>query len=207
MGTPRWPSVALALALAVQPALALQDPQTQQAEPRAAGNGAKTGGTRAPPSYGPVLYVNGKPVADTGRRDPAEVHDEADTGANPATPAAATPATPQDQPAQQRQQHQQQQQRRQQAARHHPAWQAGNAPMAPRPLHGEPGTVSQGVPIPPPAAAPQPVVPSSSVINGCQGSACMDSSGKTYNGIGSGNAGVDSSGRLCSRTGTTVQCF
>lgn len=181
MGVSRWLAVALCAAWTMAPALAATAAQT----------GAPAA---APAPYGPVLYVNGKPVADRARRAPAEVHDEADTGANP----AAAPSPPQAQP-QTRQQRQ--------AARRRPAWQNPNEPMAPRPLRADEARTAQGVPVAPPLAAPQPVVPSSSVINGCQGSLCTDSSGKTYNGIGSGNAGVDSSGRLCSRTGTTVQCF
>jgi hypothetical protein len=77
--------------------------------------------------------------------------------------------------------------------------------MAPRPLRADQAGVPRGVAIPPPLAAPEPVVPSSSMVRGCQGGFCTDASGKSYN--GSGNAGVDSSGRLCSRTGATVQCF
>lgn len=165
------------------------------ARARGPGNGVSTTGTEATPSYGPVLYVNGKPVEDTGRRNPSEVHDEADTGINP----AAQPAEPQaSQTLKQRQKHQ--------AARRHPAWQPETEAMAPRPLHGEPSTASAGVPIPAPGAAPEPVVPSSNVINSCQGGFCTDAAGKTYN-IGRGNAGVNSNGRLCNRTGATVQCF
>jgi hypothetical protein len=78
--------------------------------------------------------------------------------------------------------------------------------MAPRPLRaGETPPATAAVPIPPPLPAPQPTVPSSSVIRACQGIACTDAAGKTFN--GSGNAGVDSIGRVCARTGTTVQCF
>lgn len=162
---------------------------------RVAGNGVSTSGTEAAPTYGPVLYVNGKPVEDTGRRNPSEVHDEADTGINP----AAQPAEPQaSQTLKGRQ--------KRQAARRHPAWQPETEAMAPRPLHGERRTASNGVPIPSPSAAPEPVVPSSNVINSCQGSFCTDAAGKTYN-IGRGNAGVNSNGRLCNRTGATVQCF
>jgi hypothetical protein len=62
-------------------------------------------------------------------------------------------------------------------------------------------------PAPAPATAPQPVVPSSSVVGGCPGGVCADASGTSYNGAGSGNAGVSSTGRLCTRTGVTVQCF
>jgi len=88
--------------------------------------------------------------------------------------------------------------------------------MAPRPLRaGDAPPATAAVPIPPPLSAPQPTVPqpaapqpaapSSSVIRACQGIACTDAAGKTFN--GSGNAGVDSNGRVCARTGTTVQCF
>ena len=195
MGYQRWAAAPLGLALVL--AWTLAPAQT-------------TGDKPSPQSYGPVLYLNGKPVADQGRRDPAEVHDEADTGANPAAAAAQPRSRQPDQQGQQarqaqQQQQQQQQQRRQQAARRHPAWQTGNEPMAPRPLREGEARAAQGLTIPPPAAAPQPVVPSSSVINGCQGNFCTDASGKSYN--GGGNAGVDSGGRLCTRTGTTVQCF
>jgi hypothetical protein len=179
------PDEAGSAATGARPARAGADANT-----RAAGQGERQG-SEPPPAYGPVLYVNGKPVADSGRRDPAEVHDEADTGANPATQPQTQP------PGQQRQPRQ--------APRRRPAWTPANEAVAPRPLHGEQNAASQGVPVPPPAAAPQPVAPSSNVINGCQGSACMDSSGRTYNMPGS--AGVSSSGRLCTRTGTTVQCF
>jgi hypothetical protein len=78
--------------------------------------------------------------------------------------------------------------------------------MAPRPLRSGTAPPATGaVPIPPPLAAPQPTVPSSSVIRACQGIACTDAAGNTFN--GSGNAGVGSGGRMCTRTGTTVQCF
>ena len=78
--------------------------------------------------------------------------------------------------------------------------------MAPRPLRaGEAQPTAAAVPIPPPLPAPQPTVPSSSVIRACTGIVCTDAAGNTFN--GSGNAGVNSSGRLCARTGTTVQCF
>ena len=189
MGTPRWLAAALILAW-----------MAPQVEARQAGSAAQ-----APAPYGPVLYVNGKPVTDPVHRDPAEVHDEADSGANPAAQPSAPQSAPQSREAQTSSQKQQGQ--KQQAARRHPAWQAQNEAMAPRPLHGDPAPAAQRLPIPAPGAAPQPVVPSSNVINSCQGGQCRDASGTTYNGIGSGNAGVNSSGRLCSRTGATVQCF
>jgi hypothetical protein len=62
------------------------------------------------------------------------------------------------------------------------------------------------VPVPPPVPAPQPQTPSSRTLNSCAGGACTDAAGGTYN-LGPTGTGVSSSGRLCSRTGTTVQCF
>jgi hypothetical protein len=53
--------------------------------------------------------------------------------------------------------------------------------------------------------APQPIVPGSSPVN-CGGGLCTTPSGGTVN-LGAGNAGVNSGGRLCARTGATVQCF
>ncbi|NIA54917.1 hypothetical protein HAV22_14865 [Massilia sp. TW-1] len=94
---------------------------------------------------------------------------------------------------------------RRRAARRHPAWQP-TGPMAPRPLRaGESPATTDAVPIPPPFTPPQPVVPSSSAVRACQGIVCTDAAGNAFN--GSGNAGVGSGGRTCTRTGATVQCF
>lgn len=53
----------------------------------------------------------------------------------------------------------------------------------------------------PPAPAPAPVQ-----LNSCVGNFCTDAAGSTYN-SGTGNAAVNSQGRLCNRVGTTMQCF
>ena len=144
-------------------------------------------------SYGPVLNPRGQQNGDTVRKDPAEVHDETDTLAREALPPEKQLTD------------KQREELRRRAARRHPAWQ-GAGPMAPRPLRaGEAPPATAAVPIPPPLPAPQPTVPSSSVIRACQGIACTDAAGNTFN--GSGNAGVNNSGRACARTGTTVQCF
>ena len=144
-------------------------------------------------SYGPVLHPRGQQAADPVRKDPAEVHDETDTLAREAPPPEKQLTD------------KQREELRRRAARRHQAWQ-GTGPMAPRPLRaGEAPPATAAVPIPPPLPAPQPTVPSSSVIRACQGIACTDAAGNTFN--GSGNAGVSSSGRACARTGTTVQCF
>jgi hypothetical protein len=163
-------------------------------------------GKPPPPSYGPVLHPRQPQAADPARKDPAEVGDETDSLAREA------PAQSQQQLQQQLQQQSQQQLREQsqnprQAQRRHPAWQSVG-PLAPRPLSaGESAAIGAGaVPIPPPAQAPQPVVPSSQPLNSCIGGVCRDAAGGTYN-MGPTGVGVSSSGRLCSTSGTTVQCF
>jgi hypothetical protein len=171
-------------------------------------NAQAQAGTPAPRlSYGPVLTVRGRQVADTVRKDPAEVRDETDTLARESTPQPQNPqltdggARSQDPQLSARQLEEQ----RRSAARRHPAWQ-GEGPMAPRSLRaGEAPPATAAVPIPPPLPAPQPTVPSTSTIGACQGIACSDAAGNTFN--GSGNAGVSSSGRVCARSGVTVQCF
>jgi hypothetical protein len=58
---------------------------------------------------------------------------------------------------------------------------------------------------PPPATAVG-TPPPPATITQCIGSQCNDASGRSYqNGVG--NAGTDSSGRLCNRSGNTMQCF
>jgi len=62
----------------------------------------------------------------------------------------------------------------------------------------------------PPAAPPPPqpvaLVPGPAQINSCLGGSCTDTSGATYN-TGVGNAAVNGQGRLCTRSGNTMQCF
>jgi len=63
-------------------------------------------------------------------------------------------------------------------------------------------------------SAPQPLPPTRSAaqdpgpvqINSCLGGTCTDTNGATYN-TGVGNAAVSSQGRLCTRSGNTMQCF
>lgn len=57
-----------------------------------------------------------------------------------------------------------------------------------------------------PSAAPAPVGPTSSAVSACTGATCTDASGATTAGQ-VGNASVNSAGRLCNRTGNTMQCF
>jgi hypothetical protein len=155
-------------------------------------------GSPPPPAYGPVLDPRGRQAADPARKDPAEVHDETDSQARQHPQQAPQQAAQQPQP--------QRKQTIRPAPARHPAWQPAGPP-APRPLHSAETAPSSGVAIPAPATAPRPVVPGSSVVGGCPGGVCADASGTSYNGLGSGNAGTSSSGRLCTRTGVTVQCF
>jgi hypothetical protein len=57
------------------------------------------------------------------------------------------------------------------------------------------------MPAPAPGGLPPPAA-----INNCVGGQCTDASGNTYN-TGTGNAALDSKGRLCTRNGQTMQCF
>lgn len=61
-------------------------------------------------------------------------------------------------------------------------------------------------PAPAPAGVPPVYPPPPAQVGACTGGQCMDAAGNTYN-TGIGNSGVNSQGRLCTRTGTTVQCF
>jgi hypothetical protein len=162
---------------------------SQQAQRELATRPSASTGKPAPLSYGPVLNGRQPQAADPARKDPAEVRDEADSLAR------ETPEQSQRAP------------KANQAQRRHPAWQS-TEPMAPRPSRSADALpIGAGaVPVPAPAQAPQPVVPSSRALNSCIGGACTDAAGGTYN-MGPTGVGVSSSGRLCSTSGTTVQCF
>lgn len=150
-------------------------------------NGADSG---APvPSYGPVLTPRTGQGSEPARKDPAEVHDETDSLTRPA---------PAGQPGQSR--------KPGPAVPRRPAWQPAQ-PMAPRPLRAADAVPGVPAPVPVPVPAPRPAAPSTNIIGACQGSTCTDVGGNRYNGIGTGSTGVNSSGRLCTRTGVTVQCF
>jgi hypothetical protein len=58
----------------------------------------------------------------------------------------------------------------------------------------------------PATSAPTPVVPTTTQVNGCVGATCVDATGATSAGA-VGSSSVNSAGRLCNRSGTTVQCF
>lgn len=198
-------------------ASAARPARAEQANPGGPAAGARTS-PASTLTYGPVLTPRGRQGGDAVRKDPAEVHDETDTLARQAQPQQGTqrsaPIDPQLTDEQSRKaalqpadkmSEQQREELRRRAARRRQAWQ-GEGPMAPRPLRaGEAPPATAVVPIPPPQAAPQPTVPSASPIRACQGIVCSDAAGNTFN--GGGNAGANSAGRACARTGNTVQCF
>jgi hypothetical protein len=49
-------------------------------------------------------------------------------------------------------------------------------------------------------------VPTTQPLNSCVGGACRDAAGGSYN-LGPAGAGVNSSGRPCTRNGATVTCL
>lgn len=151
-------------------------------------------GGRQGPSYGPVLNPRQPQTGNPARKDPAEVHDETDSLTREAPPP-------------QSQQPKQKQKQARQAPRRREAWQPAG-PLAPRPLSGnEAAAIGYGaVPVPAPAQAPQPVLPSTTPLNSCVGGACRDAAGATYN-LGTTGSGVNSAGRPCTRNGATVQCL
>jgi hypothetical protein len=151
--------------------------------------GARPAGSTPPPSYGPVLDPRQPQAGDPARKDPAEVHDETDSLTRDAPPQQAREKQPK------------------QAQRRREAWQSA-APLAPRPLNGNQaaGIGYGAVPVPAPAQPPQPVVPSTAPLNSCVGGSCRDAAGGTYN-LGPTGSGVNSSGRPCTRSGTTIQCL
>jgi hypothetical protein len=161
------------------------------------GTSGRTGSSPAaspPPSYGPVLNPRQPQSADPARKDPAEVHDETDRLLREGPPQSGKT-----QPKQQKQ--------AKQAQRRHPAWQPAGPPAPRLSNSGDAPAIGYGaLTIPPPAQAPEPVVPSTTPLQSCVGGACRDAAGGTYN-IGPTGTGVSSSGRLCSSNGSTVQCF
>jgi len=79
--------------------------------------------------------------------------------------------------------------------------------VMPRSQDSQPVQPSARVVAPPPVTgAPAPVGPTSSPVSACTGATCTDASGATTAGQ-VGNASVNSAGRLCNRTGNTMQCF
>jgi hypothetical protein len=154
------------------------------------------------PSYGPVLHpqtTRSEPGAQPEQTPQAQEekagvppqnrHQEVDPSARPA-PQQKDPAKAD--------------------TKKQPKKQAARKPR--RSVEQRIATVPEVEPSPPlPFAAPPPAQPQPSVagpvqINSCLGGTCTDTAGATYN-TGTGNAAVNSAGRLCTRSGNTMQCF
>ncbi len=163
------------------------------------------------PTYGPVLHpqaapasqatpaADARPQAQEERAAPAQQarqrQDEPDPSARPA------PQPPQPEPGQ----------KAQQAPKKDPK--AKPAPRRP----GAQQRIEPTARITAPSAQPDGRVPApvttvpapatgGAQISTCQGNVCTDASGTSY-ATGVGNAAVNSSGRLCNRSGTVMQCF
>ena len=159
-------------------------------------------------TFGPVLHPQQAPTVPQPSGDarpqaqeeragqpPAGKHLEVDPSARPAPEPAQAP---------------QGRQPAKQDSKHNKAKQAQRRPGAVQRIDGTPRILAPD-PAPPPAAqaraVPAPAGPQSTQVTGCMGSACTDINGGTYNAGGPGNAAVSSSGRLCTRSGATMQCF
>jgi outer membrane biosynthesis protein TonB len=56
-------------------------------------------------------------------------------------------------------------------------------------------------------ANPPPVLPSTAPVGACQGAACVDTGGTSYNTSSATGTAVRSDGRPCTRSGATMQCL
>ena len=128
----------------------------------------------------------------TGRQEPSRLKD-----IDPATHPAPQNVRPQPTPAPKTQQEQKEQ---------------GVQPVARRSVQQQIDSAarlaSPNAPTvaPPASSAPTPVVPTTSQVSPCIGATCTDATGATTAGT-VGSSSVNSAGRLCNRSGTTVQCF
>ncbi|MFC4933116.1 hypothetical protein [Massilia sp. GCM10023247] len=205
----RIAQIALALLVALAASTAAgQGQQRTQERTQASGQAAApaTAQQRVPPasgpSYGPVLHpqtTRSEPGAQpeqspqaqeekAGAQPPGR-HDEVDPSARPAPQQAVPAKTDTRKPSKK---------------------QAARKPR--RSVEQRIATVPEVLPSRPlPLAAPPPPQPVPAVagpvqINSCLGGNCTDTAGGTYN-TGVGNAAVNDAGRLCTRTGNTMQCF
>lgn len=176
------------------------------AQPRAgAAPAAQVTPVPAGPSYGPVLHpqpLKSEPGAQPEQTPQAQ---EEKAGAvvprrapNPALEAdpSARPAPQQKDPAQTDSRKEQKKGAHRSARRSSPQ----RVDVVP-PASSDPPRLA-----PPPPVQPVVLDPGPAQINSCIGGTCTDTSGATYN-TGVGNAAVNGQGRLCTRSGNTMQCF
>jgi hypothetical protein len=169
-------------------------------------------------TYGPVLHPQGAPVTtqqagearpqaqeERAGQLPHSRHNEVDPSARPA-PQAVQPQQGQQDKSKSgsKSKDKDKAQKDRQAKRRATLQRVESTPRiaAPQPQpQPQPRQRAQDVP------APMPAGPSSTQVVGCAGGHCLDTNGASYNAAGPGNAAVSSSGRLCNRTGNTMQCF
>lgn len=157
------------------------------------------------PTYGPVLHpqpLKSEPGAEPERSPQAQEEKSGATRANGAANRAleadpsARPAPQQKDPAETDSRKERKKGVHRSARRSSPQ----RVDVVP-PASSDPARLA-----PPPPLQPVSIVPGPAQINGCIGGTCTDTSGATYN-TGVGNAAVNGQGRLCTRTGNTMQCF
>jgi hypothetical protein len=165
-------------------------------------HGARVTPVPAGPSYGPVLHP--QPLTSEPGAQPGQTPQAQEEKAGAAPPAGAAEVDPSARPVPRAKDpattatRKEPGQGAKRAARLSPAQAVDIVPPA------APGPF-QPLAAPPPAQ-PAAIVPGPAQINSCPGGTCIDTGGATYN-TGVGNAAVNGQGRLCTRSGNTMQCF
>ena len=192
--------IAVALLVALAASTAAQGAQAQAGQ---AQTQAERQRTPAPtgPSYGPVLHPQSTKSEPGAQLEQSPQAQEEKAGANPSArplePDPSARAAPQPKDPAKADKGKEQKKGANRSARRSAPQQVDVVPV-----------VALGAPrlAPPPPPQPASVVPGPAQINSCLGGVCTDTNGTTYN-TGAGNAAVSSGGRLCTRSGNTMQCF
>jgi hypothetical protein len=188
----RVAQIALALLVALAASTAAGQAPKQAAQP------AKATPVPSGPSYGPVLHP--QPVKSEPGAQPEQTPQAQEEKAG-AAPAAHSPdPDPSARPAPQPKDPAKSQQRKDGKK----ASNRGARRSAPQRV--DPVAVVPAASMPLPPTRPVALDPAPAQINSCLGGTCTDTNGATYN-TGVGNAAVNGQGRLCTRTGNTMQCF
>jgi hypothetical protein len=186
-------AVQIALALLVAFAASTAAAQTTAQTPKPAPAG---------PSYGPVLHP--QPIKSEPGAQPEQTPQAQEEKAGAAPASRALEVDPSARPAPQAKEPDKMDKRKD-------GKKTGNrSARRSSPLRVDPVPIVSAEPFlrPAPLPPPQPVAltPGPAQINSCLGGTCTDTGGATYN-TGTGNAAVNGQGRLCTRSGNTMQCF
>jgi len=202
----RLARIALALlAILAASTVAGQAAQTT-GQPRAgAAPAGKVTPVPAGPTYGPVLHpqpLKSEPGAQPEQSPQAQEEKAGAIGANGAA-GRALEVDPSARPAPQQKDPAKTDTRKEQKKNAHRSARRSNPQRvdAVPPASSDPARLA-----PPPPVQPVSIVPGPAQINSCIGGTCTDTGGATYN-TGVGNAAVNGQGRLCTRSGNTMQCF